>query len=404
MALPTPNLDDRKFQDIVSEARSKIPLYCPKWTDYNLSDPGITLIELFAWMVDMMLYRINKVPEKNYIKFMELLGVRLEPPKPSKVDVTFRLSAAQPQSVTIPKGTEVATVRTESQDAISFTTDEDLSIIVPYLAYAMTTLDETAFTDCMISFKSRDKQVSVFKPVPEENNAIYFGFDNNLSTQTLLLTIDSSIEGIGVDPHDPPLVWEYWSIGEDKWVALRLESDTTGGLNTFGNVILYVPDDGGIKDINGQRAFWIRCRATKPRPGQRPYGSSPKMKSIVAECIGGTVPASHCLRVAREVLGRSKGSPGQQYFLHYNPVLQRAPGETIEVEIDGRGRSSKVGLRSTISPIHSLMIVILPWMQSPERLCLDRQYASPRGRSGSTEKYLSQGGRSGLLPIAGEAG
>ncbi len=81
MTLQAPNLDDRKFQDIVREARSKIPLYCPKWTDYNLSDPGITLIELFAWMVDMLLYRLNRVPEKNYIKFMELIGIHLEPPK-----------------------------------------------------------------------------------------------------------------------------------------------------------------------------------------------------------------------------------------------------------------------------------------------------------------------------------
>ena len=63
MSLQVPNLDDRTFQDIVSEARSKIPLYCPKWTDYNLSDPGVTLIELFAWMVDMLLYRLNQVPE-----------------------------------------------------------------------------------------------------------------------------------------------------------------------------------------------------------------------------------------------------------------------------------------------------------------------------------------------------
>ena len=83
MALPTPNLDDRKFQDIVREARSKIPQYCPKWTDYNLSDPGITLIELFAWMVDKLLYRLNRVPEKNYIKFMELIGIHLEPPNPA---------------------------------------------------------------------------------------------------------------------------------------------------------------------------------------------------------------------------------------------------------------------------------------------------------------------------------
>ena len=96
MTLQTPKLDDRKFQDIVSEARSKIPLYCPKWTDYNLSDPGITVIEMFAWMVDMLLYRLNRVPDKNYIKFMDMIGIRLEPPKPAVVDVTFRLSVPQP--------------------------------------------------------------------------------------------------------------------------------------------------------------------------------------------------------------------------------------------------------------------------------------------------------------------
>ena len=70
MALQTANLDDRTFQEIVSEVRSKIPLYCPKWTDYNLSDPGITLIEMFAWIADILLYRLNRVPEKNYIKFL----------------------------------------------------------------------------------------------------------------------------------------------------------------------------------------------------------------------------------------------------------------------------------------------------------------------------------------------
>src|SRR5512137_1932653 len=99
MALTAPNLDDRTFQDIVREARSKIPLYCPKWTDHNLSDPGVTIIELFAWMVDMLLYRMNRVPEKNYIKFMEMVGIKLEPPKASMVDITFRLSAAQRRTV-----------------------------------------------------------------------------------------------------------------------------------------------------------------------------------------------------------------------------------------------------------------------------------------------------------------
>ena len=77
--LPTPNLDDRRFQDIVDEARRLIPRYCPEWTDHNLSDPGITLIELFAWMMDMLLYRLNRVPDKNFVTFLDLIGVRLLP-------------------------------------------------------------------------------------------------------------------------------------------------------------------------------------------------------------------------------------------------------------------------------------------------------------------------------------
>jgi len=65
MALPVPNLDDRPFQDLVNEARQRIPLYCPEWTDHNLSDPGITLVELFSWMTELLIYRLNKVPDKN---------------------------------------------------------------------------------------------------------------------------------------------------------------------------------------------------------------------------------------------------------------------------------------------------------------------------------------------------
>ena len=334
MALPVPNLDDRKFQDIVSEARSKIPLYCPKWTDYNLSDPGVTLIELFAWMVDMLLYRVNKVPEKNYIKFMDLLGVKLKPPQPARADITFRLSAPQTQKIVIPKGTEVATVRTETQEAISFTTNLDLPVLVPDLAYALTSFDNMNFVDCMASFKSQNKQVAIFKQVPEENDAVYFGFENNLSAHTLLLTIDSNIEGIGVDPHDPPLIWECWDGAKEKWVAVRLDMDTTGGLNTYGNIILEIPVSSTVKEINNQRAFWIRCRATRPHIGQQPYTSSPIMKSFAAESIGGTVSASHCLRVSNEILGRSNGLPGQKYYLNNTPVLPREESETIQVETE----------------------------------------------------------------------
>src|SRR5215203_345359 len=99
MAFETPRLDDRAFGDIVDEARRRIALYAPEWTDHNVSDPGITLIELFAWMTDIVLYRLNRVPDKHYVKFMELIGMQLREAEAAQVQVTFWLSAPQPNAI-----------------------------------------------------------------------------------------------------------------------------------------------------------------------------------------------------------------------------------------------------------------------------------------------------------------
>jgi predicted phage baseplate assembly protein len=128
MPLPTPNLDDRHFQDIVDEAKRLIPRFCPEWTDHNVSDPGVALIELFAWMTDLLLYRVNQVPDKVYITLLNLIGIQLEPPQSAVAPVTFYLSAPQETAITIPADTEVATVRTETSPAVIFTTETDLTI------------------------------------------------------------------------------------------------------------------------------------------------------------------------------------------------------------------------------------------------------------------------------------
>ncbi|HEY93624.1 MAG TPA: putative baseplate assembly protein [Dehalococcoidia bacterium] len=334
MSLQAPNLDDRKFQDIVSEARSRIPLYCPKWTDYNLSDPGITLIEMFAWIVDMLLYRLNRVPEKNYIKFMEMVGIRLEPPKPAKVNVTFRLSTAQPEQITIPQGTEIATVRTETQDAVSFTTDQAFSIVLPNLAYALTTVNDEEFSDIYSVLNNPDKVVPIFQEVPQENNALYLGYLENLASHTLALTFQSSLEGIGVNPQDPPWSWEYWDGDYERWSPMRLESDTTGGLNTDGQVIVHIPASSTMREINGRHACWIRCRAVQPRLGQSGYSSSPKVRSLVSVSIGCTVPASQSFKITDEMLGTSSGEYGQEFQLLNTPVMARENGETVQVETE----------------------------------------------------------------------
>ena len=85
--LPAPNLDDRHFQDLVDDAKRLVQQRCPTWTDHNVSDPGVTLIEAFAQMVDQLIFRLNRVPDLHYIKFLELIGVELRPPAAAQGEV-----------------------------------------------------------------------------------------------------------------------------------------------------------------------------------------------------------------------------------------------------------------------------------------------------------------------------
>ncbi|MCL6590412.1 MAG: baseplate J/gp47 family protein [Firmicutes bacterium] len=75
MALPIPNLDDRTFNDLMEEARSLIPIYNKEWTNHNTPDPGITLLELFAWLWEMVIFRINQIPEQTYRQYLKLIGI-----------------------------------------------------------------------------------------------------------------------------------------------------------------------------------------------------------------------------------------------------------------------------------------------------------------------------------------
>src|SRR5262245_22675950 len=122
MPLPAPKLDDRSLQDIIDEAKRRVHMRCPEWSDHNVSDPGMTLIKLFAQMTHMVLDRVNQVPDKIYITFLDMLGVRLAPARSARTWITFYLSAALPADLTIPAGTQVATLRTEAAPAIIFST------------------------------------------------------------------------------------------------------------------------------------------------------------------------------------------------------------------------------------------------------------------------------------------
>jgi hypothetical protein len=122
MSIPSPNLDDRTFDDLVAEALARAQRLCPDWTDHSVSDPGVTLIEVFAHLTEIMLYRLNRLPEKAFVEFLNLLGVTRHPPSAAWVTLVFsRTPGAETTTpIAIPAGTQVTAARSsgEGQPAV----------------------------------------------------------------------------------------------------------------------------------------------------------------------------------------------------------------------------------------------------------------------------------------------
>src|ERR1700741_894134 len=128
MPLVPPNLDTRQFEDLFAEAKLRIPRYNPGWTDFNESDPGITLVELFAWFTELMLVQFNQIPALNYIKFLQLMGLELEPAQPATAQLTF--NATPGTAITsVPQYTQIVAQPANGGDPLIFETDAGVDVI-----------------------------------------------------------------------------------------------------------------------------------------------------------------------------------------------------------------------------------------------------------------------------------
>ena len=422
MSLPAPNLDDLRFQkDLVDEARKRIIHYCPEWTDYNLSDPGITLIELFAWMTELMVYRLNRVPDKNYIKFLELLGLQRKPASSARTDLTFWLSVSLPiseenqQSVIVPRGFQVRSDSSENEEII-FSTDRLLEIVPPKLFQLRksTEVNKNYFPRLGIeTFYPFDRYN------PQEGDMFYLGFDpeNDIKGHILKLNFTNEpTEAVGIRREDPPWVWEC-STGDGSWQEVPLssfqgEKDTTGGLNNpTGSLVLYLPLEAKPDIVNGQTALWVRCRLEQRNLSQGMYTESPRVLQIAAYSIGATVPATHAITVDQEYLGKSSGEPGQEFHLEHNPVLSLQDTETLMVEEFRDGElilapwecttdfsASNRYARHFMLDEASGNIILGPSVRQPDGTVLQYGRIPESGRSIYFNSYRYGGGAMGNLP------
>jgi len=342
LPLQAPVIDNRRFEDIVQEARTLIPRYAPEWTDLNDNEPGMALVQLFAWMTDMLFYRLAQVPDLQYIKFLQLLGIELRPAEPAHAEVTFPLLDTQPlQTIIVPPGTQIAAAGAVGDEPVIFETDESLIALAAQLRRVLA-YDGYEYGDVT---KENNDALTPFLPFGNsaaEGSALLLGFGypdkypgskNDFPRTQLNLVFnvhpgDIAPLACGLTEAEvfpsARLRWEYWH--KPEWRTLSVDKDTTVALSRTGHVLLRTPEVGELVPDNmfgdaKEQLFWIRVRVA-----QAGYERVPQLDAVRTNTIGVTQAQTQ----RDEVVGGSNGIPNQTLQLAFRPVLK----DTLRLELD----------------------------------------------------------------------
>lgn len=374
-----PDLDDRRWQDLVDEALTLRERYAPQWTDRNPSDIGLTLIELFAWLVESLIYRLNRVPEKNYIAFLNLLGITRAPAVPARTLLTFTAST----TTGLPSGTAAQTPGSETDAPIVFETDAPLTVVPasPVGRFRVETHPRTPAAD-----EHREGPRADSVPVrlePGEGVQVCIAID---AEKPPLDAVD-----LYVEPFRPPtdrqaverVEWLYsvstppdpgpagrppWNrVSWGPWNRLDVFDDGTAGLIRPGVVRLRVPratpwtaqnprdEDAakrwspppGTEDLPAAARLWLGLRITNDSPPAAvvepppdpPPAPQPLLQLRLDRLVLNTTLASSVGTVADELLGAGTGRPRQVLRLGRWPVHARpgtdTPYDHVQVTVAG---------------------------------------------------------------------
>jgi hypothetical protein len=391
MTLRTPILDDRSYAQLRDELVARIPVYAPEWTDHQPSDPGITLIELFAFLGENLLYRFNQIPDATRSAFLDLLQIPLRPATAATGLVTFGTERTDGPEVDLHFGLPVGklgfqtldettvlpiTARAAIRAQVDVPTDEES---FEFLSRASASLglsveDVTTYGTVIASGDPLQPGGDVLDPstgtidgmlfmallakdaaaVPAARGALAgrqlsMGFVPTQEVPTMA-EITACPGGAGALP-SPPMEWQISStatlgsvdgIAEPAWHRLTVTGDTTSGLTTAGVVRLQLPettDDLGVfapEDADstgsGDQPPLTEDEELAPRIVCWLRVFRPDASALTAvEWIGANVArVEHATTAPAELLGIGTGQPDQQYRLVHGSVL----GDDLALEVE----------------------------------------------------------------------
>ncbi|MGA1871576.1 MAG: putative baseplate assembly protein [bacterium] len=282
MPKQSPIIDNRTATDISQQVRGLIPQYSgfyPREGEDRLTD---ALIGIFSRFAEIILERLNKVPEKNFLAFLDLLGASPLPPQPSRVPLTFYLASGSPVEAYVPAGTQVAAPPGEGEDQPSiFETESELIVTGVKLSSLFLTdpiMDKYADHKMLLDPGKKFEEYIFQANRPTEHilyigHTIMFGFEY-IQELNLLFHLHRNW-GVGAK-----VSWEVWN--GTKWKELQSIEDRS----SFDDAIKFTlscTDPIFSTTVNAQQSRWLRCRLKNPIRKENGVDSEGELLSMVRE-------------------------------------------------------------------------------------------------------------------------
>jgi predicted phage baseplate assembly protein len=252
MPIEAPRLDDLRFDRTVEELVRRIPAYAPEWTDHNASDPGISLIQLFAHLAEQIGYRLNRVPEKNHVELLKLLGTRLLPAHAATTRLALLLS--NPSTLIgypLPPGAKARAKKGTPPPV--YETDEAIDVTPAEMSLVLTT--KNPFLD---DLRRTDGPPDTTTPLPDTVPTNDSDF--------LRVVWDGKAPKLKDMPEDPIPLWKAGGVEQPYlWVGLDFNPALNAG---FRNVVVTLTlqfDDDERPDLRKD----VQC-VTPPPSGESP--------------------------------------------------------------------------------------------------------------------------------------
>ncbi len=329
MSIPKNILDDKEFKDFMEEAKAKLPSLSPEWTDYNITDPGITILEILAWLQDINIYKLSRITEKHLIKYLKLLNSLPEPVKPASTFIVFNLKGKEIKK--LPKNKDIK--GRFLGKSLNFKTKEEITI-QPSEIKKLLFSNERGLIQYEIGKNNPvPEYFYIFGEEAKRNSIFYIGFDEPLKEKFSIGVKLFEENLIEVGKHnresfefypDVDLEWSYWN--GDSWEIITPEMDTTRKFYKSGIITFDISKKPEMKPkkitLNSKEQYYfLKCKLKKPG-----YELSPQIKAFLLNAVEVVQ-----IETISEHLGKSNGFPYQKFKLSKKPVTK----DRVIIKIDG---------------------------------------------------------------------